>query len=108
MPTRVNDESLDAKHESCSSVEELCKSIDALVDQLHPKAGKDPILGRISALERCRREEAVRQANASMFLEGFTVSEEAAELDRQFINGEIDLPTLLRANPHRKQPDEGG
>lgn len=46
--------------------------------------------------ERRKREDAVRFANASMFLEGFSVSaEEHLRADR-YIAGEIDLAAFLR------------
>ena len=113
MPPQVNDESFDATHkESVSPDDELCRCIDALVDQLHEKAEEESRLGGMSAAERWRREDAVRQANASMFLERFTLSREAEERARRFINGKIDLPTFLQANPNRKRtqnsPEEDG
>ena len=50
----------------------------------------------ISAQERRRRAEAVRFADASMALEGFTVSAEAQVSADRFIAGEIDIADFLR------------
>lgn len=103
MPTQTNDESVDSEHRECVSPdEELCKCIDAVVDQLHLGAEEEPSLGGLSATERWRREEAVKQANASLFLEGFCRSKEAQDRARRFINGEIDLSTFTQATSNPK------
>lgn len=54
-------------------------------------------LGGLLATEWWRREEAVKQANASLFLEGFCPFKEAQDRARRFIDGEIDLSTLTQA-----------
>ena len=46
--------------------------------------------------ERRAREEAVRFADASIGLEGFTVSPAAKIRAERFINGEIDLAEFVR------------
>lgn len=46
--------------------------------------------------ELAGRAEAVRQATASLSLEGLFVSPEVAELDRRYALGEIDLDEKLR------------
>ncbi|QOY94744.1 antitoxin VbhA family protein [Massilia sp. UMI-21] len=103
MPKQTNDESVDADHKECVSPDdELCRCIDAVVDQLRLGAEEEPSLGGLSATERWRREEAVKQANASLFLEGFCPSKEAQDRARHFINGEIDLPTLTQATSNSK------
>jgi hypothetical protein len=45
--------------------------------------------------ELALRAEAVRQANASLALEGFFVSPEVAELNRRYVLGEIGLDEKL-------------
>jgi hypothetical protein len=51
---------------------------------------------RLAPEERRKRQDAVRFANASMALEGFSISaEEHLRADR-FIAGEIDLAEFLR------------
>jgi len=52
--------------------------------------------GGASRAERVRREEAVAFARASVGLEGFTPSAQAALRARQFIDGEIDLAEFVR------------
>lgn len=42
------------------------------------------------------RAEAVRQATASLSLEGLFVSAEVADLDRRYVLGEISLDEKLR------------
>jgi len=51
---------------------------------------------RPSPEERRKREAAVRFANASNELEGFTVSDEARARADRFIAGEIDLGEFLQ------------
>ncbi|MDR1276111.1 MAG: antitoxin VbhA family protein [Candidatus Accumulibacter sp.] len=55
---------------------------------------------RIDAEERERRRVAVNYGWASVGLEGFTVSPEAKEHGRRYIEGEIDLQEF--ANGFRK------
>ncbi|RYE72773.1 MAG: hypothetical protein EOO81_02505 [Oxalobacteraceae bacterium] len=69
-------------------------------------AGKDarPANDGISVGERFDREEAVRQARASISLEGFQTAPEFVAQTQQFIDGEIDLDTLLRMNGMEPEP----
>jgi len=52
-------------------------------------------LPKISVDERASRAEAVRQANASIALEGFTVDPQVAEWDQQYIDGKLTLDEKL-------------
>jgi hypothetical protein len=54
------------------------------------------IVSPLSPEERRKREDAVRFANASMCLSGFTVSPEAQARSDRFIAGEIDLAEFLQ------------
>lgn len=45
----------------------------------------------ISAEEQARRRDAVRQANASVMLEGFAISAEVVWLNELYIRGEISI-----------------
>ena len=102
MPKQPN-ECVDADGKECVSPDdELCRCIDAVVDQLRLGTEEEPSLGGLSATERWRREEAVKQANASLFLEGFCPSKEAQDRARRFINGEIDLSTFTQATSNPK------
>ncbi len=49
--------------------------------------------------ERRRRADAVRFANASVALEGFVVSDEAAARAEDFIAGRIGLAEFVRLRP---------
>lgn len=46
--------------------------------------------------ELAARAEAVRQATASLALEGLFISPDVAELDRRYVLGEIDLDEKLK------------
>ena len=52
----------------------------------------------ISAAERALRLDAVRQATATIRLEGGVVSPEDRALDVRFIDGEIDLDAYVTAH----------
>lgn len=45
----------------------------------------------ISAEEQAHRREAVRQANASVMLEGFIIAPEIAWLNERYIRGELSI-----------------
>jgi len=47
--------------------------------------------------ERIKREQAVKYADASMYLSGFTISAACRELAQRFINGELSLDEYLAA-----------
>lgn len=69
-----------------------------LVDSQTQKDESQHSLGavpRLSSEERRRREDAVRFANASIWLEGFSVSDEARVRADRFIAGEVDLGEFL-------------
>jgi len=53
-------------------------------------------MSRLSHEERRKREAAVRFADASIELEGFTLSDEARARADRFIAGEIDLGEFLQ------------
>lgn len=55
-----------------------------------------PKKGRLSLDELRRRQDAVRFANASIGLEGYTVSDEARQRADRFAAGEIDLCEFLQ------------
>jgi Antitoxin VbhA len=61
----------------------------------NPAARDAPV---ISPAEAARRRDAVRQATASIRLEGGTVSEAELALDEQFISGHIDIDTYVAAH----------
>lgn len=50
----------------------------------------------IDEAERKRREEAVKYAQASVGLEGFTLSQADEEHARRFIDGEIELSEFVK------------
>lgn len=50
----------------------------------------------ISAAERRARIEAFEYAEASMVLEGFKLSEKEAAHIQRYIDGEIDMPELVK------------
>lgn len=50
----------------------------------------------ITAEERERRAEALRAAQASVFLSGFEISPEEKAHVKQFINGKIGLDQFIR------------
>jgi Antitoxin VbhA len=60
-----------------------------------PAARDAPVLG---PTEAARRRDAVRQATASIRLEGGTVSEPELALDEQYISGRIDIDTYVAAH----------
>lgn len=49
--------------------------------------------------DRERREAAVAYGQASVELEGLRVPEEAQELGRRFVNGDVDLAAFASAGP---------
>lgn len=61
----------------------------------NPAARDTPV---ISPAEAARRRDAVRQATASIRLEGGTVSEADLALDEQYISGHIDIDTYVAAH----------
>ena len=69
-------------------------------------AGKNQTLANdsISAAERFDREEAVREARASVKLEGFQSAPEFVAQTQQFIDGDVDLDALLRMNGMEPEP----
>jgi hypothetical protein len=70
----------------------------------NPSAGNAPVIG---SAEAARRRDAVRQATASIRLEGGTVSEAELALDEQFISGHIDIDTYVAAHlPQRTECDD--
>lgn len=77
--------------ESFSSDDDLGHCIDAIVRQLQKDAQEEPILRKITLAERCRRQDAVDFARASMALEGFKTSVEWDTLALRFIEGDIDI-----------------
>lgn len=58
-------------------------------------AGDVPVIG---PAEAARRVDAVRQATASIRLEGGAVSEAELALDEQYISGHIDIDTYVAAH----------
>ena len=60
-----------------------------------PATRDAPVVG---SAEAARRREAVRQATASVRLEGGTVSEADLALDEQYISGHIDIDTYIAAH----------
>jgi hypothetical protein len=61
----------------------------------NPAARDTPVIG---PAEAARRRDAVRQATASIRLEGGTVSEADLALDEQYISGHIDIDTYVAAH----------
>ncbi|GBQ27271.1 hypothetical protein AA0472_2372 [Acetobacter estunensis NRIC 0472] len=51
----------------------------------------------ISDVERARRAEAIRQATASVALEGFVRDETMLALDQRYIDGELDWEAYREA-----------
>ena len=49
---------------------------------------------RIGAAERDRRAEIVRYARGGVALSGFKVLPETLEIDRRYVDGEIDMAQL--------------
>jgi hypothetical protein len=49
----------------------------------------------ITFAEKCKRQEAVDQARASVRLEGFTPSAEREDAARRYVSGEIDIDGFL-------------
>lgn len=58
----------------------------------------------LSPWEKIRREEAVAQANASLYLEGFTPSPAAVAKAEKFVAGEIDVEDLGPTPKPKAQP----
>ncbi len=54
--------------------------------------------------ERLKREQAVRFARASVWLEGFETAPEFVAQTQRFIDGEISLDELLRMNGMEPEP----
>lgn len=61
----------------------------------NPAARDTPVIG---PAEAARRVDAVRQATASIRLEGGAVSEAELALDEQYISGHIDIDTYVAAH----------
>jgi len=69
--------------------------VDWVTEHMLTHPDEKPPSGKLSNMERLRREDAVRFANASMYLSGFeTVSEEFQAKAQKFIDGEIDVEDL--------------
>ncbi len=62
----------------------------------HVKARASSSRPSISAEERAKREKAVKNAQASVALEGFMLTEGAKAHAARFINGEIDLSEFVQ------------
>jgi hypothetical protein len=58
---------------------------------------------RIDEAERQRRIDAVNYGRASVFLEGFTLSDADEQHAQRFINGEIDLREYVEARYARER-----
>jgi Antitoxin VbhA len=67
----------------------------------NPAARDAPV---ICPAEAARRRDAVRQATASIRLEGGTVSEADLALDEQYISGRIDIDTYVAAHLPKSTP----
>jgi hypothetical protein len=67
----------------------------------NPAARDAPVIGQAEA---ARRRDAVRQATASIRLEGGTVSEADLALDEQYISGQIDIATYVAAHLPERAP----
>jgi Antitoxin VbhA len=67
----------------------------------NPSAHDAPVIGPVEA---ARRRDAVRQATASIRLEGGTVSEAELALDEQYISGHIDIDAYLAAQLPESTP----
>jgi hypothetical protein len=58
----------------------------------------------IGPAEGARRRDAVREATASIRLEGGTVSQAELALDEQYISGRIDIATYVAAHLPKSSP----
>jgi Antitoxin VbhA len=67
----------------------------------NPAARDTPVIG---PAEAALRRDAIRQATASIRLEGGTVSEADLVLDEQYISGHIDIGTYVAAHLPERAP----
>jgi Antitoxin VbhA len=67
----------------------------------NPTTRDAPVIG---PAEAARRRDAVRQATASIRLEGGTVSEAELALGEQYISGRIDIDTYVAAHLPQRAP----
>jgi Antitoxin VbhA len=67
----------------------------------NPTTRDAPVIG---PAEAARRRDAVREATASIYLEGGTVSEAELALDEQYISGRIDIDAYLAAHLPKTTP----
>jgi hypothetical protein len=66
----------------------------------NPTTRDAPVIG---PAEAARRRDAVREATASICIEGGTVSEAELALDEQYISGRIDIDTYVAAHLPRSR-----